>query len=164
MSCFQYIFTLLFHSACYNIKFKKSRCHSKPTILFISGLVLQKTDSAQPDALLAPEISEKIVSLLSDKCKQVQVASAITLFVLNRPTEKVIVTLYNHSSLSQSYFQIAKFQRALESKYLLEYCSESRKIFRKQIYSARALQKCWRVRGPLFFPVWYQNFACVVLL
>ena len=35
------------------------------------------------------KILEKIQDLLSDRCKEVQVASAITLFALNRGTEKV---------------------------------------------------------------------------
>ena len=57
--------------------------YSVSDLMFLSDSTGNKSHVAEWDIL------EKITDLLSDRCKEVQVASAITLFAMNRATEKV---------------------------------------------------------------------------
>ena len=57
---------------------------------YILDILLANDNSeSDTDVSVSTNIFEKIVELLSDRCSQVQVASAITLFALNRANQKV---------------------------------------------------------------------------
>lgn len=56
------------------------------------GIMLDKSKAPTPplEAVLEPELIEAISKLLDDRNSQVKVAAAITLYSLNKPSEKVI--------------------------------------------------------------------------
>lgn len=65
------------------------------SLLCCVGIVLDKSKTPSPplEAVLEPELIETITKLLDDRNSQVKVAASITLYSLNRPSDKVN-TLY----------------------------------------------------------------------
>ena len=61
---------------------------------FTDTLLRNDTSDYDLEVQISSEIFEKILQCLSDRCRQVQVASAITLFALNRGTQKVSVNAW----------------------------------------------------------------------
>ena len=57
-----------------------------------TGIMLDKSKESTPplEAVLEPELIDAISKLLNDRNSQVKVAAAITLYSLNKPSEKVI--------------------------------------------------------------------------
>ena len=60
-------------------------------MLNTTGIMLDKSKGPTPplEAVLEPELIEAISKLLDDRNSQVKVAAAITLYSLNKPSEKV---------------------------------------------------------------------------
>ena len=61
------------------------------SLLYCVGIVLDKSKTPSPplEAVLEPELIETITKLLDDRNSQVKVAASITLYSLNRPSDKV---------------------------------------------------------------------------
>ena len=56
-----------------------------------TGIMLEKSKAPTPplEAVLEPELIEAIAKLLDDRNSQVRVAAAITMYSLNKPSDKV---------------------------------------------------------------------------
>lgn len=56
-----------------------------------TGIMLDKSKAPTPplEAVLEPELIEAIAKLLDDRNSQVRVAAAITMYSLNKPSDKV---------------------------------------------------------------------------
>lgn len=58
-----------------------------------TGIMLDKSKGSTPplESVLEPELIDTISKLLNDRNSQVKVAAAITLYSLNKPSEKVTI-------------------------------------------------------------------------
>ena len=69
------------------------------------GLLLKQDLEYSSEVQVSSSVLEKVIELLSDRCQQVQVAAAITLYTLNKATQKVrsamfcLVILLHRSNL-----------------------------------------------------------------